>query len=859
MEVTYYLHILHSWEVEELSQLKDTIDQIARNNASAIKYDHKRLVFTVAGSDRARQKQALDALRELVQKMTPAKTTWPKKFRDGQTHPSGSTTGSATSSVPGSITGSLIDVQDVTTSFNLIDMSPAPPEATKYTVEFHVDDEVRDPYEMYYADKRQKIDLPTILANEKGCEAQLSPDGRTVSISGDNLPKITTVKLQLLKMQTYHLRKPFQVDRAALVYGSNRDEFRLIFVRIVEHQYYSNHIKFFPSLRQNTPRPIDFCVIEKATYDDSQEDWIIRSDARINPRLAASPQRRPSVALSPVRQPARSNWGTPPKASDRSGRYETSTGPEWFDQKNPAFGFNNNPTPTADSRQHPAPSQHTSNSNANRSSRTTPNVAPSWSTAGGRSSPAQSNSVPQGHIRRVPQPEWGAPTFDTTVNGDFPSLPTGARAPPKRSGMPSLPSPRSVTASNTDYSRPPTLPSQAPQPSASRDIVFGDRDWDYLEDRASLSSGGQRSRDMENNGLDVPRLRDPDIEVTDAQRTLRRLPNQQATPGGSPSQISGSRRFIDTMRVYNMRRLAETIRSGLTELQGRRKEIRLFGRLGNVVYPARREITDRSWEFTDIDNVLEKKLKVLPWFSPITTTVTSHVNSLYGFLGKFKTESAYYEIDCDTRTNPTSRYTRTLVTVPSTVAHLERVVTPWETFGEAMWNAVDKHADFEILLQAREGVIHDTNSALGRTDVKPFSTFRKKLSLGTHNSHITCRDVKDYLEVRAINFRETRTYEKPGQFTVEIHKIEELELVRIEGIESVTGRTGGNGKLWYEFEVTNDVTKKRLQANLNLTPGTVADWEVDDIVGEGANTEELAILVKRLMMLVDECQKTLHE
>jgi len=58
--------------------------------------------------------------------------------------------------------------------------------------------------------------------------------------------------------------------------------------------------------------------------------------------------------------------------------------------------------------------------------------------------------------------------------------------------------------------------------------------------------------------------------------------------------------------------------------------------------------------------------------------------------------------------------------------------------------------------------------------------------------------------------------------------------------------------------VTNDVTKKQLQANLKLTPGTVADWEVDDIVG-GSNTEELATMVKRLMILVDECQKTLHE
>lgn len=57
-------------------------------------------------------------------------------------------------------------------------MSTVPPEATNYTADFHVDDKVRDPYEMYYADKRQKIDLPTMLANEKGCEAQLSPDGR---------------------------------------------------------------------------------------------------------------------------------------------------------------------------------------------------------------------------------------------------------------------------------------------------------------------------------------------------------------------------------------------------------------------------------------------------------------------------------------------------------------------------------------------------------------------------------------------------------------------------------------------------------------------------------------------------------
>lgn len=121
-------------------------------------------------------------------------------------------------------------------------------------------------------------------------------------------------------------------------------------------------------------------------------------------------------------------------------------------------------------------------------------------------------------------------------------------------------------------------------------------------------------------------------------------------------------------------------------------------------------------------------LLYLPSYS--LTTVHAHVSNLFGLLGSAKSESAQFEVICDTRTNPSSRYVRTLVTVPSTVAILDRVVTPWQTFGEVMWNSVDKSLDFEILLQAREGVIHDINTALGRTDVKPFNAFRKKLSIG---------------------------------------------------------------------------------------------------------------------------------
>lgn len=103
---------------------------------------------------------------------------------------------------------------------------------------------------------------------------------------------------------------------------------------------------------------------------------------------------------------------------------------------------------------------------------------------------------------------------------------------------------------------------------------------------------------------------------------------------------------------------------------------------------------------------------------------------MFGFLGQPAVESAEFDVICDTRTNPQSRYVPTLVTVPPKVATLDRVVTPWETYAEVSWNSMDKNTDFEILLQSREGVIHDAHSALGRIEVKPFGAFRKSLSIG---------------------------------------------------------------------------------------------------------------------------------
>ncbi|KAF9586523.1 hypothetical protein BGW38_003209 [Lunasporangiospora selenospora] len=343
---------------------------------------------------------------------------------------------------------------------------------------------------------------------------------------------------------------------------------------------------------------------------------------------------------------------------------------------------------------------------------------------------------------------------------------------------------------------------------------------------------------MDDRDLSRSRMRDPDQDREDNRRVYHKLQPQQMDPstprGASPAGNEASPvsdpnvdTFIQAVRDFNMKRTKDAIRLGLEELQGHRKEIRLFGRCGSVLFTPRAPVTDRDWEFNQLEEMM-RRTGTRGHFSPITTTNTESINNL------------------------------TLVTIPSKKAVLERVVTPWKTYTEVTWSAMDRDVDFEVVLQAREGIVHDTKSALGRTDVKPFSNFRKKLSLGPHNSHITCYDIKNFLEVRNIVFKESRFYEKPSDFKIIIHRMKELELERNPVINSVTGYTSSendDGKVWYEIELYHEKATKMLTANRTLTQGLVAPWEALDLVGANDDSDIVSRMVKALMVIVDEFQK----
>lgn len=123
-------------------------------------------------------------------------------------------------------------------------------------------------------------------------------------------------------------------------------------------------------------------------------------------------------------------------------------------------------------------------------------------------------------------------------------------------------------------------------------FVFGDEDFAFLENR----SGMNRPAAVNTLDFSTARLRDPAKEQEDQRREIRRMTYQQVSPDGS----NALQEFITGVRSFNMQRQGEAIKACLEELQGQRKEIRLIGRLGSVVYPKDSSLANKVFEYQEL-------------------------------------------------------------------------------------------------------------------------------------------------------------------------------------------------------------------------------------------------------------------
>jgi hypothetical protein len=100
--------------------------------------------------------------------------------------------------------------------------------------------------------------------------------------------------------------------------------------------------------------------------------------------------------------------------------------------------------------------------------------------------------------------------------------------------------------------------------------------------------------------------------------------------------------------------------------------------------------------------------------------------------------------------------------------------------------------DFSAILTTRRAIRHD---------VKPFSTFIKKISVSPNNRAISFEDVKDFLEVKSINFKQVTKFKLHYPFIAEVSRIERLDISdQLNSVKKI-GKTGPKNSVHYTIEV----------------------------------------------------------
>ncbi|GAA5800274.1 hypothetical protein HPULCUR_005700 [Helicostylum pulchrum] len=334
------------------------------------------------------------------------------------------------------------------------------------------------------------------------------------------------------------------------------------------------------------------------------------------------------------------------------------------------------------------------------------------------------------------------------------------------------------------------------------------------------------------------------------RRVLRVVSQKSPKASPSPAPPPPAMSNLDIVREYNLGNIKTALTDGLNSIRGFKGTVKLNAKLGKVLWTnLSPDIQKKVWDFYDVKDILMEGHKVLPRFNNVTTQSEEVIASMSDFLPDPYSRSAYFEMYADARNQPTVEYDPVVMYMSQGVVELKKVVTNTTKVTEIDWVSLDRKFDFQLLLKTEQTT---------RTDVKPYTTFIKKVAVCPNTRQITFENVPDFLQMKSILLKQTTKYRIHFPFVIEITRVEKIPLSKQKlsnyGIAKIQGDTG-KGQVWYDLEVYYSTHDGIFKSNHDLPVGKLASWTVEDVLGSD-NDASVALVeyIRCLLLFVEKCE-----
>ncbi|KAI9289185.1 hypothetical protein BC943DRAFT_316166 [Umbelopsis sp. AD052] len=373
--------------------------------------------------------------------------------------------------------------------------------------------------------------------------------------------------------------------------------------------------------------------------------------------------------------------------------------------------------------------------------------------------------------------------------------------------------------------------------------------WSEISEPADLSIGEDSFPPLDKSSKASPtktvassgRKQDDVSQMNRQFRVMRltQLPADTLTPESDLSPV-------EALRAYNFHTIYATLHEAFEDVRGYKGDLRFSASLGKVLWSnIKPEVQQKIWEYTDLRDIVQNQYGAVSQFNNITTTQEEIINSISDILPQPFGRSAHYEITANARNQPQHQYSEVNMKVNANYIDLEKVTVCHQTLAEIDWVSLDRKFDFSLKLTKKDQL---------RTDIKPFTTFIRKVSMSVKSRNITFQNIPDFLDVKQILFKQTQRFRLHYPFIVEITRVELLPLQRQGPASTILGHTG-KGPVWFEFEVLFNEHFEHFKENLKLPIGTLASWTADDMLGPEDTGAKFVEIIKCMLLFVEQSHR----